>query len=86
VTTAQAYEATALPDVGAISGTITLLGVLPPARLIKGPVNARESVAEVPDEGLIVGANRGIENVVAWAMDIIAPARGAFGAGGSHRS
>jgi hypothetical protein len=84
VTTAQACEATAVPDGGTISPTLTPPGVIPPAISIKGPENARECVAEVPDKAPTVGADTGIKNVVGWAMEIIVPAGGAVETSSGH--
>ena len=85
MTTAQAYEAAAVPDGGTISRTITLLDVIPPAKSTKVTENARDCAAEARDETLNVGADRGFKNVVVWVMDILAPAGGAFGTCGIQR-
>ncbi len=69
-TLAQAYETVVVSNGGTISGTIKFSGVAPPAKSIKVTKNLQECGAEVPYEALIVGAEKGIKNVVVWITDI----------------
>ncbi len=67
---AQAYDAMDVPNGGTINGTIKLSGVAPPAKTIKVTKHAQQCGAEVPDEALVVAADKGIKNVVVWITDI----------------
>ncbi len=67
---AQAYDMVAVSEGGTIRGTIRLSGVAPPAKSIKVTKNLQGCGAEVPYEALVVGAKKGIKNVVVWITDI----------------
>ena len=61
---AQAYDAMAVTDGGAISGTIKFGGTPPAAKTIKTSKDTQQCGAEIPDENLMVGGDKGIKNVV----------------------
>ena len=67
---ARAYDAVAVRDGGTISGTIKLSGAVPPATTIKVTKHAEQCGPEVPYEALIVGADKGIKNVVVWITEV----------------
>ncbi len=69
-TVAQAYDAMAVTDGGTISGTIKLAGTPPAAKSIKTSKDQQQCGAEVPDEALMVGADKGIKNVVIRITDV----------------
>lgn len=63
VAVAQAYDGIPVSGGETISGTINLSGIVPPAPPIKVTKHPQECGTEVPYEALIVGADKGIENV-----------------------
>lgn len=67
---AHAYDTMAVTDGGTISGTIKFAGTPPPAKSIKATKDQQACGAEIPDEHLMVGADKGIKNVVIRITDI----------------
>ncbi len=67
---AQAYDGMAVTDGGTISGTIKFAGAPPPAKTIKTTKDTQVCGAELPDETLVVGGDKGIKNVVVMITDI----------------
>ncbi len=67
---AASYQATAVTDGGTISGTITYSGTPPPLKTTKPNKDQQKCDTDVPDETLMVGANKGIKNVVVRITDI----------------
>ncbi|MBI4630040.1 MAG: hypothetical protein HY729_15130, partial [Candidatus Rokubacteria bacterium] len=75
---ASAYEAVAVPDGGALAGSVKFAGT--PPRLAPIPVNKNRDVcgAEKPSEALVVGPDRGVR---AGVVTIEGVARGKKGGG-----
>ena len=69
-TVASAYDTMAVADGGSISGSIKIQGTPPPASTIKTTKDQQQCGAELPDESLVVGADKGIKNVVVRITDI----------------
>jgi len=67
---AQAYDGMAVTDGGTISGTIKFAGTPPPAKTIKTTKDTQVCGAELPDEALMVGGDKGVKNVVVMITDI----------------
>ncbi len=67
---AAGYQPAAVSDGGTIAGTVTYGGTPPPAKTVKTTKDQQQCGAVVPDEALMVGANKGIENVVVRLTDI----------------
>ncbi len=67
---AQAYDTMAVADGGSITGTIKFAGTPPAAKTIKATKDTQQCGAEIPDESLMVGADKGIKNVVVRLTDI----------------
>ena len=67
---AQGYDAMSVADGGTIAGTIKVAGTPPAPKTIKTTKDQAQCGAEVPDEALVVGGDRGIKNVVVRITDI----------------
>lgn len=67
---AQAYDSMAVTDGGTISGTIKFAGTPPAPKTIKATKDPQQCGAEIPDENLMVGPDKGIKNVVIRLTDI----------------
>ncbi len=57
------YEATKVTNGGTIKGEVKLTGAVPPAKTLK-ITNDRSFCGDVPDETYVIGANKGVKNVV----------------------
>ena len=67
---AASYDVMAVSDGGTIAGTIKFTGTPPAAKTIKVNKDQAQCGDSLPDENLVVGADKGIKNVVVRLTDI----------------